>query len=75
MQTCNTQLDIVQPTGVSDSATDKFSLALVQNLESRKWLLSNVQTDWWNNLKCQKCPVIRRFCDTSICDIWCDIFF
>jgi len=70
MQTCNTQLEIVQPIKVSDSATDKFSLALVQNLESRKWLLSNVQTDWWNNLKCQKYSVIKRSCDTSICDIW-----
>lgn len=69
-QICNTQLDIAQPPQVSDGAAEKFSLALVQNLESRKWLQSNVQTDWWNNLKCQKYPVIRRSCDTSICDIW-----
>ncbi|KYN21845.1 Gamma-tubulin complex component 5 [Trachymyrmex cornetzi] len=69
-QICNIQLDIAQPLEVSDSATDKFSLTLAQNLESRKWLLSNVQTDWWNNLKCQKYPVIKRSCDTNICDIW-----
>ncbi|XP_012522259.1 gamma-tubulin complex component 5 isoform X2 [Monomorium pharaonis] len=67
----NTQLDVAQPPEVLDtSAIDKFSLALVQDLESRKWLLSNVQTDWWNNLKCQKYPVVKRSCDTSICDIW-----
>ncbi|XP_024868902.1 gamma-tubulin complex component 5 isoform X2 [Temnothorax curvispinosus] len=69
-QICNTQLDIAQCPEVSDSTADKFSLALVQNLESRKWLLSKVQTDWWNNLRCRKYPVVKRSCDTSICDIW-----
>ncbi|XP_077272317.1 gamma-tubulin complex component 5 isoform X2 [Temnothorax americanus] len=69
-QRCNTQLDIAQCPEVSDSTADKFSLALVQNLESRKWLLSKVQTAWWNNLRCRKYPVVKRSCDTSICDIW-----
>lgn len=73
-QICNTQLDIAQPPKVSDSTTDKFSLALIQNLESRRWLLSNVQIDWWNNLKCQKYPVIKRSCDTNICDLWYFLF-
>ncbi|CAL1675989.1 unnamed protein product [Lasius platythorax] len=68
-QICNVQLDVAQPSEISDAA-DKFSLALVQNLESRKWLLSNVQTDWWNNLQCQKYPVVKRSCDANICDIW-----
>jgi len=72
---CNTELDIVQPSKVPDSTTDKFSLALIQNLESRKWLLSNVQTDWWNNLKCQKYSIVKQSCDTSICDIWYFNFF
>ncbi|XP_011160676.1 gamma-tubulin complex component 5 [Solenopsis invicta] len=70
VQVYNTQLDVAQPPEISDSATDKFSLALMQDLESRKWLSSNVQTDWWNNLKCLKYPIVRRSCDTSICDIW-----
>ncbi|KAL6267426.1 hypothetical protein P5V15_000502 [Pogonomyrmex californicus] len=68
VQICD-QLDIAQPLKISDT-TDKFSLALIQNLESRKWLLSNVQTDWWNNLKCQKYPIVKRSCNTDICDIW-----
>ncbi|XP_072754778.1 gamma-tubulin complex component 5 isoform X1 [Anoplolepis gracilipes] len=68
-QISNVQLDIAQPSEISDAA-DKLSLVLAQNLESRKWLLSNVQTDWWNNLQCQKYPVIKRSCDANICDIW-----
>lgn len=68
-QISNVQLDVAQPSEIPD-ATDKYSLILAQNLESRKWLLSNVQTDWWNNLQCQKYPVIKRSCDTNICDIW-----
>jgi hypothetical protein len=71
LQIANTQLDIVQQSEkISDNAIDKFSIALIQNLESRKWLASNVQTDWWNNLQCQKYPVIIQSCDTNICDIW-----
>ncbi|XP_012229926.1 gamma-tubulin complex component 5 isoform X2 [Linepithema humile] len=66
----NTQLDIAQSSEISDTTTDKLSVVLVQNLESKKWLLSNVQTDWWNNLECQKCPVIKQSCDANICDIW-----
>lgn len=68
-QISNLQLDIAQSSEIPD-ATDKFSLILAQNLESRKWLLSNVQTDWWNNLQCQKYPVAKRSCDANICDIW-----
>lgn len=68
-QICNVQLDVAQSSEVPDAA-DKFSLALVQNLESRKWLSSNVQTDWWNNLRCHKYPVVKRSCDANICDIW-----
>lgn len=64
------QLDIAQASKIVDSTTEKYSLALVQNLESRKWLLSNVQTDWWNNLQCQRYPVTKRSCNTNICDIW-----
>ncbi|XP_011858715.1 PREDICTED: gamma-tubulin complex component 5 isoform X2 [Vollenhovia emeryi] len=69
-QICNARLDVAPSPEDSDRVTDKFSLALLQNLESRKWLLSNVQTDWWNNLGCQKYPVVKQTCDTSICDIW-----
>ncbi|XP_014467544.1 PREDICTED: gamma-tubulin complex component 5 isoform X2 [Dinoponera quadriceps] len=69
-QICNVQLDIAQSPKTSDSITDKYSLVLLQNLESRKWLLSNVQTDWWNNLQCQKYPVAKQSCNANICDIW-----
>ncbi|KAL0104636.1 hypothetical protein PUN28_017403 [Cardiocondyla obscurior] len=72
-QICDTQLEIFQPPKASDNTENKFALALAQSLESRKWLLSNVQHDWWNNLKCYKYPVINQSCDTSICDIWNEI--
>ncbi|XP_011140681.1 gamma-tubulin complex component 5 isoform X2 [Harpegnathos saltator] len=69
-QISNMQLDIAQSSKISDNITNEYSLALVQNLESRKWLLSNVQTDWWNNLQCQKYLVTKQSCNTNICDIW-----
>ncbi|EZA47650.1 Gamma-tubulin complex component [Ooceraea biroi] len=71
MQIANAQLNTAQRSqAVADNVIDKFSRALVQSLESRKWLASNVQTDWWNNLECQKYPVAIRSCDANICDIW-----
>lgn len=63
-------LDVAQLSESRDNTADKFSLALVQNLESKKWLSLNVQNDWWNNLQYQKCPVVKHSCDASICDIW-----
>lgn len=69
-QTSNTQLDIAQFSEITNVTTDKLSVVLAQNLKSRKWLSSNVQADWWNNLECQKYPVIKRSCDANICDIW-----
>ncbi|XP_032689925.1 gamma-tubulin complex component 5 isoform X2 [Odontomachus brunneus] len=70
-QISNMQLDIAkQSPNNLDNVTDKYSLSLAQNLESRKWLLSNIQTDYWNNLQCQKYPVTKRSCNANICDIW-----
>lgn len=65
------QLDIAkQSPNNLDSTTDKYSLSLVQNLESRKWLLSNIQIDYWNNLQCQRYSVTKQSCNANICDIW-----
>lgn len=69
-QKSTVRLDVAQLSGSCDNTTDKFSLALVRNLESKKWLSLNVQTDWWNSLQYQKCPIVESSCDANICDIW-----
>lgn len=69
-QISNAQLGTVRSPEISDSTADKYSLVLLQNLESRKWFLSNVQTDWWNSLQYQEYPVVKRPCDANICNIW-----
>ncbi|XP_012342126.1 gamma-tubulin complex component 5 isoform X2 [Apis florea] len=49
---------------------NKLSLALNQELNSKNWLLLNVQNSWWNELEWRKYPVKSNFFDAHFCEIW-----
>nr|XP_050845140.1 gamma-tubulin complex component 5 isoform X1 [Vespula vulgaris] len=51
-------------------SSDIVMQSLIEEVESRKWLMSNVQNTWWNESVIYKYPVCSKYPDAHFCQIW-----
>lgn len=59
-----------ESTGDVKYGSDIVMQSLIKEVESRKWLMSNVQNTWWNELVIHKYPVCSKYPDAHFCQIW-----
>ncbi|XP_014606762.1 PREDICTED: gamma-tubulin complex component 5 [Polistes canadensis] len=50
--------------------SDILMQSLIEEFESRKWLMSNVQNTWWDKSVIYKYPVCSKYPDAHFCQIW-----
>lgn len=55
---------------VSKPNSDILMECLLQEIESRKWLMANVQNTWWNESVIYKYPVKSKYPAAHFCSIW-----
>lgn len=50
--------------------SDILMQSLIEEFESRKWLMSNIQNTWWDKSVIYKYPVCSKYPDAHFCQIW-----